>query len=362
MKNACRQLVSYIAPGAPATRRPARGDEPFLRPEIGFTPAWYRQGLDIDFGEKFHSDPAYRRECAVKMRAELKRRFAGTSIGGCRAPDAPLDLLTGAFGACAIAAIYGLPVVYSENNWPNCAHSYLTDEQVARLEPPDLDRNPFFGRLMEQVDWIAAHEGRAEGFINWQGILNNAHRLRGEELFADLLTEPDRCRHLFACVCETMTAAIRLLHERQGMSVQSRFVTVSNCLVNMISPEIYAGLIFPFDLKLAEVYGCIGVHNCAWNATPYLETYARMPGLGYIDMGINSDLGQARRLFPDARRALMYTPMDLASRTSAELRADFEKIARDYAPCDVVITDIEAGTPDARVLEAVDICRQLSKN
>ena len=80
------QLISYIAPGAPATRRPAAGNEPFLRPEIGFTPTWYRQHLDINFGERFHTDPAYRRDCVVKMRAELKRRFPRTQIGGIDQP------------------------------------------------------------------------------------------------------------------------------------------------------------------------------------------------------------------------------------------------------------------------------------
>lgn len=363
MNHACGQLISYIAPGAPATRRPAEGNEPFLRPEIGFTPAWYRQHLDLDFGGKFHLNPAYRRECVVKMRAELERRFPGTRIGGIDRPDAPLDLLTGVFGGCAVTAIYGVPLLFAGDNWPNCAHQFLDDEQVDRLVPADLETNPFFGRLMEQVEWIAAHEGRVEGFINWQGILNNAHRLRGEDLFADLLAEPDRCRRLFECVCETMISGIRRLHERQRASgVEIRFVTVSNCLVNMVSPETYTDLILPFDRKLAELYGCIGIHNCAWSATPYLKAYARIRGVGYVDMGIKSDLARAREVFPEARRALMYTPMDLANRSSGALRADFEKIAREYAPCDIVIADIEAGTPDARVLEAVELCRQLSGN
>ena len=65
--NSPRQLISYIAPGAPATRRPAEGNEPFLRPEIGFTPAWYRQHLDISFGERFI--------------LEGKSRFAHTDFG-----------------------------------------------------------------------------------------------------------------------------------------------------------------------------------------------------------------------------------------------------------------------------------------
>ena len=40
-----RQLISYIAPAAPATRRPAEGNELFVRPEIGVTPNWHQEKL-----------------------------------------------------------------------------------------------------------------------------------------------------------------------------------------------------------------------------------------------------------------------------------------------------------------------------
>ena len=78
-------------------------------------------------------------------------------------------------------------------------------------------------------------------------------------------------------------------------------------------------------------------------------------------MGLESDLAHASSLFPSARRALMYTPMDLANQRFASLAADFEQIARDYAPCDLVLADIEAGTPDSRVLEAIELSRQISE-
>lgn len=355
------KLISYIAPGAPATRREARGDEPFLRPEIGFTPAWYRQHTPIDFGEPFHSDPALRRDGIVRMRRVLGEHFAEAGTGFAGLQEGPLDLLTGTHGACTVAAIYGVPIVYAANNWPNCAHDYLSDEQLARLEPPNLDANPHFERLMGQVDWIEASEGRVEGFINWQGILNNAHRLRGEQLFLDLLEEPGKCEHLFACICETMIQGIRRLHERQeATGVVHRFVTVSNCLVNMISPRTYSSLLLPFDEKLAAVYGCLGIHNCAWNASPYLAPYSRIPGVGYIDMGLDSDLAKARSLFPHARRALMYTPMDLANKEGAEIAADCRRVAGEYGPCDLVVADIEAGTPDGRVRDLAAICRECS--
>lgn len=352
------QLVSYIAPGAPATRRPARGDEPFLRPETGFTPKWHRENAGIDFGEAFHRDPVRRRAAVLAMRGGLERRFPGTGLGR---TGEPLDLLTGAYGACAVAAMFGVPVHYLPDQWPTCAGPYLDDDAVDRIEPVDPSSNPFFQELLAQVEWIAGSEGRVEGFINWQGVLNNAHRLRGEALFMDMMTEPERCRRLFNAVAETMIAAARLLHERQRASgVDVRFFTLSNCLVNLVSPELYRDLLLPFDRRVAESFACVGVHNCAWTADPYLEAYAEIPRTAYMDMGLHSDLARARALFPDARRAIMYTPTDLANKTPGKLRADLERIAGEYGPCDLVAADIESGTPDGRVLLLLELCRDIS--
>ena len=356
-----RQLISYIAPSAPATRRPAGGDEPFLRPEIGFTPMWYHKALGIDFGERWHTDPAYRRDAVASMGRELKRRFQDTNIGWVQDPDEPVDLLTGVFGACSVAAIYGVPIAYASDNWPNCVHQYLAADQVDRLKPPDLGSNPFFGELMQQVEWIAGKHGPVEGFINWQGVLNNAYRLRGADIFTDMALEPFRARHLFQCVATTMIDAVQRLYERQRETgVNATHFTVSNCLVNMVSPKQYGELLLPFDRDIAETFGLIGIHNCAWNADAYIQHYATIPNVGYVDMGLESNLPSAKDAFPDARRAIMYTPMELANKEFPEIRQDMELIAREYGPCDVVFADIELDTPDDRVLGVIELCRQLS--
>jgi hypothetical protein len=360
--NTFSQLISYIAPAAPATRRPAEGNEPFLRPEIGFTPAWYREALGIDFGERWHRDVAYRRETVQAMRADLRRRFPGTTIGGIDRPDHPLDLLTGAYGATVVAAIYGLPIVYAADNWPNVEHRYLSVEAIDQLEPPDLDHNPFFQELLQQVATIARCEGQVVGFLNWQGVLNNAQRLRGQELFLDLLDAPERCHRLFDCISTTMIEGLRRLRICQLKSgVNYQFATVSNCLVNLVSPRHYRDLLLPYDQRITAAFGSLGVHNCAWSATPYLDHYAAIANVGYLDMGLDSDLPRAKALFPHVRRAVMYTPMDLGNKASEEIGRDLERIARDYGPCDVVCADIEAGTPDHRVWEILSRCEELSQ-
>ena len=77
-------------------------------------------------------------------------------------------------------------------------------------------------------------------------------------------------------------------------------------------------------------------------------------------MGLDSDLVRAREFFPNGRRALMYTPMDVVNKTLPQIRQDLERFAREYGPCDVVLADIEAGTSDERVMEVLALCEELS--
>jgi hypothetical protein len=184
------QLISYIAPGAPARRRPATGTEAFLRAEIGFTPSWFRGALGVDFGERWHTDPDYRRESLRAMRAEL---------------------------------------------------------------------------------------------------------------------------------------------------------------------------LLPFDQRIAGAFGSIGVHNCAWRVDPYLEHYARIPRVGYIDMGLASHLPTVRALFPSGRRAVMITPTQFSEAAPESLQDSLQRIAAECGPCDVVVADLEAGTPDEQVRWLLACCEGLSQ-
>ena len=58
--------------------------------------------------------------------------------------------------------------------------------------------------MLQQVATIARREGPAVGFLDWQGILDNAQRLRGQELFVDLLDAAERCHRLFDCISRVL--------------------------------------------------------------------------------------------------------------------------------------------------------------
>jgi len=356
------QLRYYIALAAPPIRAPAEGNEAYLRPEVGFNPNWFHRRCGIDFSERWHTDPVYRRETIRIMAEEIRRSFPGRAIGGVSAAEDPSDLITGIHGAAVVGGMFGMPVRYFANNWPSAHGPVLGDEEAGRLEPPDLSRSAFFQSILAQVDEAARITGSAKGYLNWQGVLNSAFRLRGEAIFTDMLEAPARAHRVFDAVAAAMIEGARLLYEcqsRHGFEVL--WISTANCMLNMISARHYREILLPYDLRLRRAFEGFGVHNCAWSVDPHMEAYASIPDLGYIDMGLASDLGRARQLFPRARRNLLYTPMDLRNKTWGAIRTDLDRIAAELGPCDLGLPDIEADVPDARVLAVLDYCAELSE-
>ena len=142
------QLRSYIAPGAPATRTPCDGSESDLRIEFGFTPRWYHKHLGIDFSERWHVDPLYRRESVVSMRLELNRRFPSLLLGGCE-PGNTRATLDGVHGAVLVSGLFGIPSEYYGDNWPATKHAYLSEKQIAALDAPSLPDTPLIAQILE---------------------------------------------------------------------------------------------------------------------------------------------------------------------------------------------------------------------
>ncbi len=321
-----------------------------MRVEFGFTPRWFHERCGIDFSERYHLDPLYRRECLVAMRHELNRCFPSLGLGGDR-PDDSVANLDSVQGALLVSKIFGVGSEYFIDNWPAARHEFLSKEQVAALEVPNLPDVPVFAQVFEQMDTIERAFGRIEGYLNWQGVLNNAFRIRGQDVFADLIEDPPLVHHLFEVIARTMIEGARQVYARQRESgVTVRHFTVSNCVVNMVSPDAYREHLMPYDKMISDAFEHFGIHNCAWNVDPYIADYAQIRTLGYVDMGLDSNLARCRRLCPDTRRALMYSPVELVTKPLKEIRDDLARVRRELSPCDIVMADIDHGTPDERVI------------
>jgi hypothetical protein len=355
-----QQLRYYIALGAPPIRTPADGTEPYIRPEVGFNPSWFYRFCDVEFSEKWHTDTRYRLFCHERMRKEIRKRFPGYNIGEALSDDPP-DLITGIFGIGIMDSLFDRSLVYSPDKWPVPRGTHLKDEEIERFRIPDLQNNRFFNRLLDEVENVYKLTGSARGFLNWQGNLNTAFRIRGSRIFVDLLDSQNAAKKLLDIISDTYLEGVRSFYKKQReFGIHYTFATIANCTVNMVGPRIYRDMLLEYDVKIAREFECIGVHNCAWTVTPYLELYTEIPDVAYIDMGIESDLQKAKSCFPNARRNCLYKSIDLKTKSTGEIQKDFENIAQHLAPCDIGMPDIEHDVPDEKIMFAMDVCAEFS--
>ena len=354
------KLRNHIPIGGPARREPADGTEGAMRVSLGFEPAWFHRRCGVDFSEKWHKDPYYRYDSLRIMKAELVRSFPTVTDWDLANPQ-DLATISGIYGINIITSLYGLPVIYAADRWPVLSHAKkLSVAEIEALSADKLLQSPFVEKLLRQMDIIQSEWGKIHGYLNWQGVLNNAFHYRGQEIFIDFYDRPEFVHQLFATLCEVMIRLTRMVQEKQR---QSGFTidqfSVSNCVVNMISPGAYREFVYPHDRKIALSFERFGVHTCNWDITPYIHVLRELPNLGYLDMGMMSDLKKVRSMFPDARRAVMYSPVTLQDAPLNVIEDDMRRIYAELAPCDIIMADVQAVTPDERVNAIIKICKIL---
>src|SRR5689334_1617987 len=98
------------------------------------------------------------------------------------------------------------------------------------------------------MDLIERQWGAISGALNFQGVLNLAFRLRGEDLFTDMLGEPARAHRVLEGVTDALLQIVQAVYARQAAAgVRNEFFVTANCVVNMLSAAQYHEFMLPYD-------------------------------------------------------------------------------------------------------------------
>lgn len=360
-------LRNHIPIAGTGNREPCDGSESPFRVSLGFTPQWFHKRLGIDFSERWHKDPVYRWETLTEMKQYLTNLFPSVENFRPKLEDGVdygCATLSAAYGAQFYSLIYGQKVIYQKDEWPLVSSQDTLDIDTL-LEMPKFDpeTNPGFREIIDQVDFLENRWGKAAGYLNiYQGVLNNAFRLCGVDIFMDLIVEPEKVQLLFDQIFDTMLTASQYLEERQRASgFEINQFSSANCVVNMISPDMYEQYILPYDIALSKKFDRYGIHTCNWNATPYFHAMRKIDKMGYLDMGMDSDMQLAQEMFPDARRGVLYSPRMMLFDPIEKITADFEKIRRELGPCDIILADVDAAMPNEKLQEIVRIADAIAE-
>lgn len=352
---------------SPATRKPCAETEPGFRLSMGFVPQMYVEKAGVRFGREWHENCEFRYDMLLKMKQYLHATFPKVPEFMPAITDKGYDedcaTLSGVYGSKVVAMTYGFNVQFPENDWPgDVTNRPLPEELLRSLKPFDPDNNPFMEKLEKQMDDMERCFGRIDGYLNYQGVLNTAQKIRGNDIFIDMLDEPEFASDLFSHIEDTLSKLAHRVQARQRASgVDIDLFSVSNCVVSMISPDMYEEFILPHDIALSKQFARFGVHTCNWNVTPYMDKLAHIEKMGYLDMSAGSDLEKARRLFPDARLAIFFTPGDIERQPLEALEAELRRVAAQAWPCDIVFADMTPKTDAAKLNALIDIAEKIEE-
>jgi hypothetical protein len=318
----------------------------------GFFPSWWTQEYGIIFGEDFHLDPEVHKSTLVKMSSLLNERFADV-------PNfffSPFDYENSypterRYGDAFIPAIFGHEVSFdTASGHPYSEVMNLSDEQAGALTVPDVGDNPVLRSVLDQrPDESVAVAGE----LGYEGVINIGYRLRGEPMYMDLMDDDDVIDHIFEVVYQTIDTTAHTVRQWQdpAHTKPTHFIN-SNCLVNMMSPKMYADRLLKFDQRFNESFDIFGIHTCNWTVDPYLDAIAEIEGLGYLDMGPESDLDKIHRLFPELAPTVFYPLERIRDLSTSELCKDITELGKRIGRGYILFCDLETETSDDKIKAA----------
>ncbi len=298
-----------------------------------FHPEWWHRNYDISFEKDFFYDAETRVEVDLQMRRILHERFAMYGLEQEENPE-PRPCIGAVHLAAGyiISELFGCKVEFSKGAAPQVIAKNISDQEADSLEPVKLEESDVFRELQQMTGAMKQRFGYVVGDINWQGVLNVALDLRGEEIFIDILLHPNRARRIFSAVTETIKQFATYIKKETGTTSISvnRSIRLmkpelnlhSNCSVIMISVDTYRQMLLEHDCHLAQALQPYGIHHCGSNMQLYADAYAEVPNISFFDVGWGSDIALCRQKLPHAFLNLRYDPAKIRGATPEEVSSD----------------------------------------
>jgi hypothetical protein len=232
------------------------------------------------------------------------------------------------FGTPQVAAAFGAEILVLEDSLPAAkTHPLSKIEEVLKWKKPALDAG-WFGKVKEYTDFYKANlpDGIVIQHPDIQGPFNTAHLVRGDDIFTDFYDNPAAVERLLDLVTDYM---IDLVPHLKRMISQDRewfhdwggfwqgTARISNCSMQMISPDFYMQYIFPRDKRLMEAIGGGRIHYCG-RTREVLKRFLDLPGISAVDYDHRyHDLEELCSLAPE--NLVLFQGLDLKSETAKKL-------------------------------------------
>ncbi len=294
----------------------------------------------------------------MEMDRRLYERFGEVGLGDPN-PE-PKPFIT--FGMVMLPAVFGCEMVFHEDALPWAMPMNLSEDEVRRLEVPDIFTSPPMSDMIRQIEYLKGKYGRVIGDINTTGVQNLALKIRGENFYTDYFENPELCHHLLKICTECVVRLFQFVYPITGTGAidvtpmaDPTLYILPNCTVEQISPKTYEEFILPYDNQVADACHPLGVHHCG-SVDHVLEGYSKLRHLHFLEMGFGSDVRRAREILgPNVAVNARVSPVLMKNGNPEEVEAEVRSLIDQGAPLETFSIDtvgLTYGTPDENVKAA----------
>ena len=304
--------------------------------DIVLAPSWWFRHAGITFDRDFFFHPLRRVEVENQMERILYERWGEYGLGKDRRTERP------EIGAVHLAAGYIISEMFG------CEVRY-TDDSPPQVIPANIDRleinedAPF--RTKTYRDFVQLQALLIEkynyltGDVNWGGILNIALDLRGQQLFIDMMEQPENvhrfCRSIrnvidrFVSQIESRTGSSSISVNRNLIHLNKPVFLHSECSHTMISEDLYRTFLFEYDRYWSSEKESFGIHYCGKDPHRFAAIYAELPQLDFLDVGWGGALKVLRRYLPDTFLNIRLSPVELVEQSHDQIEQNIRRCVAD---------------------------------
>ena len=294
--------------------------------DVVFHPSWWHAHAGICFDEEFFYHPVRRVEEERKMEKILYERFGEFGLGKDHDKELPQIGPVHLAAGYIIQEMLGCRVEYTENAPPQVIPAGMDRLDV---DPERAFRSPAFKKVQKLSEELTSRYGYVTGDINWTGVLNAALDLVGQQVFTDMLMDPEEIRIQFrqiAAVMErfaewiyTLTGSTSISVNRNVRHIKQPVFLHSECSHTMISTEQYEEFLLPVDLEWSSRHRPFGIHYCGPDPHRYAEVFGRIPNLDFLDAGWGGDIALLRKHLPNTFLNIRLDPVTIGSWSEEQL-------------------------------------------
>ncbi len=340
-----------------------------VRSMLSFSPHFNNKHFGVKYDKKHFTNAQQYAADNYAINVGLFNLFGHLGLGA--KEPAPTTMVAGT-GITDLAGILGCEILYEETEQPYAVPLNLEYDQIKELKiltDADFEKSPIVQNLVQMADEFYSNNGKVNIGTSQQGYIATALKVRGEDIMLDFYDEPEM-------VCELMDKIFEITEnyrnylgklnvERYKNSASKETMQLTNCVIPLVSPNIYEDFLLPYDKRFSEMYpDRFGIHHCGTMMEKYLPMYTSMANGIYYDIGYGSDVKACVDAFKDESKYQLIrgrlSPGALLSSTPKEIESQLNEFMQ-YGCTACACIGIDQNTPFENIEAFVNTVNEFNK-